>query len=206
MDTGTGNESGPTLLPRVDRDQEASCAACSNSGIKVHGGREWRCGLCQRTPARPLRADRLYDDLESRAAPVSNEKPDGDIGSRSHPCGVQGCPEVTSGKKPFCQEHLDRLGHASGLKAAIEAREREHAAVLSAGDAGWTKVDLEGSTAKDILSLLETQGAQSAKELAKLMSVNQFVIRAYVAALKKAGLVRLTVNEASSIVALPDQG
>jgi len=175
---------------------------CLGTGIKAHDGREWRCP-CGRAPERPLRVERYYEDLDSAPpGPVDEVKPGANVGARSHPCGVENCPEVTSEKKPFCAAHIDRLDHADRLKREIENREREQAAVAEADRQGWMKVDVNGSTARDILSALSTQGPQDMKSLAKLASISQGIIRSYVAALKRAGLVDVAVSETTSIVAI----
>jgi DNA-binding transcriptional ArsR family regulator len=130
---------------------------------------------------------------------MSETKAGRDTGARSHPCGVEDCPEFTSEKKPFCAIHLDRIDRADSLKREIEARKEEQEAVAQAGQQGWMKVDAGGSTARDILSAL-AEGPQDMRSLARLASISQAIIRSYVAALKKAGLVKVSVSETTSVV------
>lgn len=195
MEQGSGTES--TFVSRHDRELVASC--CSGTGIKIQGGREWRCP-CGLTPTRPLRVERLYEELESAPPGSNGTTRESDIGARSHQCGVESCPLVTSDKKPFCADHLDRLGHADQLRREIAARDKEQKEVLHAGQQGWMKVDVNGSTARDILSSLRANGPQDYKSLARLVSIGQNLVRPYVAALKKAGLINVAVSETSSIV------
>ena len=187
-------------LTRTDRDHRASCAHCVNTGITTHGGREWRCG-CMRAPVRPIRTERAYDEFEATRPGEPPRQPDVfDEGSRTHACGVAGCPEFTTKKKPFCLAHLELIGHAERLKTEIAVREAEQKAVLEAAERGWEKVDVQGSISRDILSILETQGPQSVGGLARTVAIDPRTARSYVAALKKAGFVKVTVSEATSIV------
>ena len=114
-----------------------------------------------------------------------------DEGSRTQMCGVEGCPEMTTKKKPFCQVHIDKVTHGRTLSDELRQRKEEQARVLAAGDKGWKEVDTNGSRAQELINILEAQGSLTPEGLANKLIVDMKTLAGYIRALERIGRVRV---------------
>jgi hypothetical protein len=118
-----------------------------------------------------------------------------DEGSRSQFCGVEGCGELTTKKKPFCQTHIEQVTHGRTLSEELKQRKEEQVRVLAKGKKGWKEVDLNGSRAQELLNVLEVQGALTPEGLASKLAIDVRVLAGYIHAFERVGRVRVFAFE-----------
>lgn len=116
---------------------------------------------------------------------------------------------MTTERKPYCIEHLDRLPYVKELQAALLHRDEEEDAAASRK--GWKAVDTEGSRAREIIDQLAVKGAQTPKRLAITVEIRPTSLENYLGALERAGLVKtLTLGSRRGtprrVVTLTDTG
>ena len=124
-------------------------------------------------------------------------------------CRVQGCGHVTTERKPYCIDHLDRLPYVRELQAQLSSRDAEEVAATSRK--GWRAVDPTGSRAREIIDQLAVKGAQTPKRLAITVELRPNSLENYLGALERAGLVKtLTLGSRRGtprkVVTLTDEG
>ena len=124
-------------------------------------------------------------------------------------CRVQGCGHVTTERKPYCIDHLDRLPYVRELQAQLSSRDAEE--VAAASRKGWRAVDPDGSRAREIIDQLAVKGAQTPKRLAITVELRPNSLENYLSALERAGLVKtLTLGSRRGtprrVVTLTDEG
>ena len=103
-------------------------------------------------------------------------------------CRVQGCGHVTTERKPYCIEHIDRLPYVQELQAELAHRDAEE--VAAASRRGWRAVNTDGSRAREIIDQLAVKGAQTPKRLAITVEIRPNSLENYLGALERAGLVK----------------
>jgi hypothetical protein len=103
-------------------------------------------------------------------------------------CHVEGCGHVTTERKPYCIDHLDRLPYVRELQAALFSRDQEEQAAFNRK--GWRAIDTDGSRAREIIDQLAVKGAQTPKRLAITVEIRPGSLESYLGALEKAGLVK----------------
>jgi hypothetical protein len=124
-------------------------------------------------------------------------------------CRVQGCGHVTTERKPYCIEHLDRLPYVRELQAQLCSRDAEEEAAASRK--GWRAVDPGGSRAREIIDQLAVKGAQTPKRLAITVELQPTSLENYLGALERAGFIKtLTLGSRRGtprrVVTLTDEG
>lgn len=107
-------------------------------------------------------------------------------------CELDGCVRATTGRKPFCSNHLEEMPYVRGVQERILARRTEWDAVEKRG---VRAVDLEGTTALEILEYSRVHGPCTVRRLAKDLSMERSLLDPYVASLRKHRLIRLTANK-----------
>lgn len=133
-------------------------------------------------PRPPLFSDRRL--LEGR-----NERSERGVRGPTGFCSAPRCSGKTTGRKPFCLDHVHLMAVAADVLAR-EAERDEEARVAVASEDGWRKIDLNGSRSKEILDYLAFSGPQSVKRLAMFVEVSPEAVEAYVRALAEARLVK----------------
>jgi predicted ArsR family transcriptional regulator len=116
---------------------------------------------------------------------------------------------VTTERKPYCIEHLDRLPYVRELQAQLFSRDAEEEA--AATRKGWRAVDPAGSRAREIIDQLAVKGAQTPKRLAITVELRPTSLENYLGALERAGFVKtLTLGSRRGtprrVVTLTDEG
>ena len=124
-------------------------------------------------------------------------------------CRVQGCGHVTTERKPYCIDHLDRLPYVRELQAQLSSRDAEE--VAAASRKGWRAVDPDGSRAREIIDQLAVKGAQTPKRLAITVELRPGSLENYLGALEKAGYIKtLTLGSRRGtprrVVTITDEG
>jgi hypothetical protein len=108
------------------------------------------------------------------------------------PCGVSGCKNDTTERKPFCVDHLDHLPYAKKVIGLVTRVTDE----LSATKArGRRAVAIDGIVAKDILAEIQQKGAVSPQSLHMRLGLNPLDTdwNAFVDALVKDGVIKKVV-------------
>lgn len=99
-------------------------------------------------------------------------------------CGMHGCREVPTGRKPYCIEHLDQLPYVQWLMGELHRREEE------ADQAAKRRpIDPDGPLARDIRGQLALHGTMTFGRLSRELLVSVPEIETYVRALERAGIV-----------------
>lgn len=107
-------------------------------------------------------------------------------------CQQAGCKRATTGRKPYCTEHVALMPQVQRLQEELQRREDEWSAVLRRGARA---VDPQGTTAQEILMYLKIQGSSTVRRLAKDLSMDLELLTPYVNALRRHRLVRVTQNK-----------
>jgi hypothetical protein len=97
-------------------------------------------------------------------------------GDKRVECTAPGCHQLTTGRKPYCLDHLDNLPYVHWLKTELERR-RSGAATGSM------------DAVADIVEHLEVHGAVTLGALAREVQMPMKRLDSCVAKLQKAGLV-----------------
>jgi hypothetical protein len=103
-------------------------------------------------------------------------------------CGVHGCVEPTTGRKPYCIEHLDRLPYVQWLKGELARRDADADAI-----ARHRAIDPEGPLAREIRGQLALHGSMTYGRLSRELLISVTEIGSYVRALERAGVVETSV-------------
>ena len=103
-------------------------------------------------------------------------------------CRVDGCDHATTGRKPYCLDHIDRLPYVASVESEIARREAE--VKVAETRRGWRKLDASGAAAREIVHELAVKGPQSPGRLAKTVEVVKGALEGYVSALESAGVVK----------------
>jgi len=99
-------------------------------------------------------------------------------------CGVRGCKEVPTGRKPYCIDHLDQLPYVQWLLGELHRRDEE------ADQAAKRRpIDPDGPLARDIRGQLALHGTMTFGRLSRELLVSVAEIETYVRALERAGIV-----------------
>jgi len=104
-------------------------------------------------------------------------------------CRVTGCGQVTSDKKPYCVDHIDRLPYVAQVRDELARREAE--TLAAATRRGWRGIDTTTGAAREIVHELAVKGAQTPGRLAKSVELNMDQVEGYVSALERAGIAKL---------------
>jgi hypothetical protein len=107
-------------------------------------------------------------------------------------CEEFGCKKATTGRKPFCVEHVERLPYVQELQDRILDRQDEWEQVRSRGARA---VDPSGLTALEIHQYVRVHGPCTIKRLAKDLSLSRSLLESYVRVLSSRRLLRVTENK-----------
>lgn len=102
------------------------------------------------------------------------------------PCAACGRP--TREGKPFCPDHVEELPYVASLMCELAAQAAEHQAVSKNG-AGAVNVD--GTTARELLHLLQLHGPRTVQRLGRELNIKPGLVSDYARALAAAGRVIL---------------
>jgi hypothetical protein len=107
-------------------------------------------------------------------------------------CELNGCKKATTGRKPFCTDHLGQMPYVQGLQEEILRREDEWDRVLRRGA---REVDPTGTTAHELIQYLKVHSERTIRRMAKDLSMDLELLTPYVNALRRLGWVRVTKNK-----------
>lgn len=103
-------------------------------------------------------------------------------------CDAPGCTATTREGKPFCTEHVEMHSYAQAVLQTLAERERQDDAVARKGGRA---ARLDALTVQEIRVHLEHNGPRTVERLVRELNVDEKTIRGYVAAMRRAGLVRM---------------
>lgn len=106
-------------------------------------------------------------------------------------CHAEGCKKATTGRKPFCVDHVEMLAYVQGLQERIASREAEW---LRVGRLGPRAVDVAGLTAQEIIHYLHVHGPCTVRRLAKDLAMERSLLDSYVSAFATRGMVEISEN------------
>lgn len=106
-------------------------------------------------------------------------------------CNIQGCRKITSGGKPYCDNHVDLNPYVQGLHQDLLQRKAEDTRVLKEGSVA---VNIQGITIKEILRILRQNGTRTEERLEKDLQLPKSMIHGYVCALQNRGIVKITMS------------
>jgi hypothetical protein len=107
-------------------------------------------------------------------------------------CELRGCKRATTGRKPFCTDHIEHMPQVRWLRDELQRREDEWEAVRRRGARA---VKMEGTTAHEVLQYLKVHGSRTIRRLAKDLSMDLELVTPYVNALRRKRKVRVTENK-----------
>lgn len=107
-------------------------------------------------------------------------------------CELDGCRKATTGRKPYCTDHLGEMPYVQELEQELARRDDEWARVLSRGT---REVDPQGTTAQELLMYLKVHGKRTVRRMAKDLSMEMELLTPYVNALRRWGWVRVSKNK-----------
>ena len=107
-------------------------------------------------------------------------------------CEGKGCKKATTGRKPFCVDHVERQPYVQELQGRIQKRSQEWEHV---GRRGARAVDPAGLTAVEIVQYVRVHGPCTIKRLAKDLSLERSLLESFVRALTSRRLLRATENK-----------
>lgn len=194
---------GSFQLVIATMSKPATCAHCHNLGEVTHNGRVYRCGFCGRRPVvsrvlpgyaelvitLPVYADNRPESRGRRGGGYLawTKRGRAAAGTREY-CRV--CEKPTAERKPFCEEHLDRLPYVQKLMAEIQKRGEEEESAVKRG--GHRAVDLQDSiTVNDVLICLFTKGTQTVARLAIMVETTKETLEPYLKAMSRDRLVNM---------------
>lgn len=96
--------------------------------------------------------------------------------------------EPTTGRKPYCFDHVRRMPYMERVASQVEQRQREADHVARGGH-----VDLGGLRAREI-GWLVLEGPLGFRSLMNLTELKAFVLRRYLRALERAGTIKRHVE------------
>lgn len=103
-------------------------------------------------------------------------------------CNVLGCKQITSDRKPYCIEHIDRLGYVKSVSIAISEKIQE----MHYAKKHSKRIDVSGIASQEILEMLRYKGILNIKKLSSLVEIEFKALENYLAKLEKAGLVTIS--------------
>jgi DNA-binding transcriptional ArsR family regulator len=109
------------------------------------------------------------------------------VSSRPRRCEARGCRLSTRARKPYCFLHLEHHPYVRGLLTELEARRKELARVL---EAGQSAVDPAGPIAREALLQLHLTGEQSLGRLGRELGVEPGTLEHYARVLEALGAVK----------------
>ncbi len=104
-------------------------------------------------------------------------------------CGV--CGKSTREGKPYCPDDIEYHPYVQGILRTIEKREKE---IKNVEKEGQREVDINGSVAQEILSLVNVNGGRTIARLARDLNRAIDVMTHYAKALSYAGFFVITEN------------
>jgi hypothetical protein len=104
-------------------------------------------------------------------------------------CAAAGCSHATTGRKPYCVEHLERLPYVRALVAELSCRKAE--LVVAGSDQALQAVDPSSPRAREIVNQIAFHGARSMERLGMDMDIPTHTTESYVRALEQAGVLEV---------------
>jgi DNA-binding transcriptional ArsR family regulator len=86
------------------------------------------------------------------------------------------CSSATTGRKPFCIDHLEELPYVAALREELAAREAK-------------RLNLDGSRAQELIEMIALRGAVTPKRLALVVDLGEAELMRHIRALERAGFV-----------------
>lgn len=131
--------------------------------------------------------------IQGLPAEVSERTKDvvlGDWLSRLPPthCNAPGCDRATTGRKPYCEDHVHRMPYRAQVASEVAEREREAHEVAAGGE-----VDPDGLRATEIVWLV-SEAPLDLRSLTIMTELRRSVLKRYLAALRAAGKVTIFRN------------
>lgn len=97
------------------------------------------------------------------------------------------CKQPTSGKKPYCIDHIENIPRVKELLSSLSQKEKEERLVLKKGLSAIKEDSLVLSEIIDILNL----GNKTAGALAKEISLKESLVRIYIKYLSNKNIIRV---------------
>jgi hypothetical protein len=114
--------------------------------------------------------------------------------------GCEVCGQPTHEGKPFCVEHVEQHPYVSHLLVELAAQAAERAQVARQGPAA---VDLDGTTARELMRLLFLYGPRTLQGLGRELQIPPSLVSTYARALAEAGRVSLGKSRRGKTVVTP---
>lgn len=105
------------------------------------------------------------------------------IGAPATHCRVPDCMAATTGRKPYCFDHVRRMPYLAHVAGEVARREEEAAHVARGGD-----VDVRGLRAQELEWFL-LEGPLGLQPLMRLSELPRRVLCRYLRALERAGTI-----------------
>ena len=103
-------------------------------------------------------------------------------------CRYEGCAKATTGRKPYCIEHIEALEYVKRLLEEIKARSAEEE---KARIEDWRAINIQGTRSREIVEALRAKGIVSIKRLALDVDLPVEILDIYLRALRRARCVRM---------------
>lgn len=117
--------------------------------------------------------------------------------SREDENGCEACGQPTHEGKRFCLDHVDRHPYVASLIMELGRQAAERARVARQGPSA---VDLEGTTAREIMRLLFLHGPRTLQGLGRELQLPPPLVGTYARALAEAGWVQFGVSRRGKTV------
>lgn len=111
--------------------------------------------------------------------------------------GCEACGQPTHEGKRFCLQHVDRHPYVAQLLMELGRQEAERARVARSGPAS---VDLDGTTAKELMRLLYLHGPRTLQGLGRELQIAPGLVASYTRALADAGRVEFGISRRGKTV------
>lgn len=113
-------------------------------------------------------------------------------GRNTRHCHADNCKKATTGRKPYCVNHVEMQPYIQELQERIAGREAEWVRVKQLGARA---VDPDGLTAREILHYMDVHGPCTVRRLAKDLAMERALLDCYVSTFATCGLVELSANK-----------
>ena len=100
----------------------------------------------------------------------------------------EACGRPTREGKPFCPDHVEELPYVASLLCELAAQAAEQQAVSKKGAGA---VDVDGTTARELLHLLQLHGPRTVQRLGRELNIKPALVADYARALAAVGRVIL---------------
>lgn len=105
-------------------------------------------------------------------------------------CQIKGCKELTSNRKPYCIDHIQKYSYIKRVLNELDSREKEMKKATKQN--GWKKIDIKGGVTKEIIEIV-SKNTVSPQRLAILAEIDLSSLKNYLIKLEKKKILK-TIN------------